>query len=85
MESTKPSAPRMRFGTAPRDVASNLYISAEHDKASVAGKHSPGPGNYATPSGLGAQQVGQAANGIACASHRVLSHVMQHMLGAGSG
>lgn len=55
MESTKTSAPRMRFGTAHREAAAKVRIGPEHDRVMVGGD-SPGP-SYNVPGALGKQQV----------------------------
>lgn len=55
VESTRSSAPRMKFGSGTRDQANRLFISADHEKCQV-GVDSPGP-SYDIPAALGKQQL----------------------------
>ncbi|PRW45654.1 histidine triad (HIT) [Chlorella sorokiniana] len=55
VESTRASAPSVKFGSGSRDQANRLFISAEHEKCQV-GVDSPGP-SYTIPAALGKQQL----------------------------
>jgi len=53
--STKPSTPRFGFGTSNWAHQEKVYLSTEHERASV-GRQSPGPANYAMMPSTGSKQ-----------------------------
>lgn len=66
VSSSKPSRPRIGFGTSNREHAAKVYISAEHEKVSGGSKDAPGPGAYPVPSLTGKPVVsGKQVSGSA--------------------